>query len=49
MDQTRTAILNQKGIRVIRYWNNDVLEHTDEVLEDIYATLREMVTEKENK
>jgi very-short-patch-repair endonuclease len=49
MDQTRTAILNQKGIRVIRYWNNDVLEHTDEVLEDIYATLREMLTEKENQ
>ncbi|HAF48068.1 MAG TPA: hypothetical protein DCL08_02370 [Anaerolineaceae bacterium] len=45
MDDQRTALLNQKGIRVIRYWNNDVLENTDEVLEDILATLKEITSE----
>ncbi|HAF48069.1 MAG TPA: hypothetical protein DCL08_02375 [Anaerolineaceae bacterium] len=45
MDEQRTALLNQKGIRVIRYWNNDVLENTDEVLEDILATLKEITSE----
>jgi very-short-patch-repair endonuclease len=38
-------LLNQKGIRVIRYWNNNVLENTDEVLEDILATLKEITSE----
>ncbi len=47
-DNQRTALLNQKGIRVIRYWSNNVLENTEEVLADIYATLKEMVAEKEN-
>jgi very-short-patch-repair endonuclease len=41
MDEQRTALLNRKGIRVIRYWNNDVLENTDQVLEDIHAALNE--------
>jgi len=39
-DNERTAHLNQKGIRVIRFWNNDVLEHTNEVLKEIYATVK---------
>jgi very-short-patch-repair endonuclease len=45
-DDRRTALLNQKGIRVIRYWNNDVLENTDEVIEDIYTNLKDMMAEK---
>jgi len=44
IDNHRTASLNQKGIRVIRYWNNDVLENTDDVLEDIHATLKEITS-----
>jgi len=48
MDAQRTAFLNQKGIRVIRFWNNDVLENTNEVLEEIYAIIKEIATEKEN-
>ncbi len=48
MDYQRTAYLNQKGIRVIRFWNNDVLENTNEVLEEIYATIKRIATEKEN-
>jgi very-short-patch-repair endonuclease len=45
-DDQRTALLNQKGIRVIRYWNNDVLEHIDEIYEDIYINLKDMMTDK---
>jgi len=44
-DNQRTALLNQKGIRVIRYWNNDVFENIDDVLEDIHATLKEITSE----
>lgn len=46
-DNDRTAYLNQKGIRVIRFWNNDVIKHLDEVLTEIDVILSEIVTEKE--
>jgi len=46
-DKARTAHLNQKGIRVIRFWNNDVLEHLDDVIAEIDATLSEIMTEQE--
>ena len=32
-DATRTAYIKSKGYRVIRFWNNDVLENTDGVVE----------------
>lgn len=38
-DERRTALLEQQGIRVIRFWNDDVLLRTDAVLEVIWATL----------
>ena len=47
-DQERTNYLNQKGIRVIRFWNHDVLEHLDDVLAEIDATLSEIMAEKIN-
>ena len=46
-DNKRTEYLNQKGIRVVRFWNDDVLKHLNEVLTEIDITLRENVTEKE--
>ena len=46
--QERTNYLNQKGIRVIRFWNHDVLEHLDDVLAEIDATLSEIMAEKIN-
>jgi very-short-patch-repair endonuclease len=46
-DNDRTAYLNQKGIRVIRFWNDDVIKHLDEVLTEIDVILSEIVTEKE--
>lgn len=34
-DARRTQVLVAHGYRVLRYWNDDVLLHTTEVLEDI--------------
>jgi very-short-patch-repair endonuclease len=38
-DARRTKILEAMGYLVLRYWNNDVMQNTDGVLEDIYAAL----------
>jgi len=34
-DQRRRNYLSKRGYRVLRYWNHDVLNSTDAVLEDI--------------
>src|ERR1700733_9755934 len=36
-DETRTQYLEAKGYRVVRFWNNDVLENTEGVLTAISA------------
>jgi very-short-patch-repair endonuclease len=36
-DQVRTRYLEAKGYRVVRFWNNDVLENTEGVLTAIAA------------
>ena len=38
-DAQRTKILEAMGYLVLRYWNNEVMQNTDGVLEDIYAAL----------
>jgi very-short-patch-repair endonuclease len=38
-DNVRDALLREEGFRVVRYWNNDVLQRSDSVLEDIFAHL----------
>jgi len=40
-DARRTADLNARGYRVIRFWNNDVLGNLDGVLETIVAAIIE--------
>ena len=40
-DQRRTAWLAARGFRVLRFWNNDVFEHLDEVCETILRALEE--------
>jgi len=35
-DEERTRFLNEAGIRVLRFWNHDVLMNTETVLEAIY-------------
>jgi very-short-patch-repair endonuclease len=39
-DKRRTAQLKSKGIRVLRFWNNEVLQNLEGVLEVIAETLR---------
>jgi len=34
-DAKRTAYLNSRGYRVLRYWNGDVLKNLDNIVEDI--------------
>ena len=39
-DEKRTAFLEQKGLRVIRFWNNEVLQETEGVLETIWQAIQ---------
>jgi BirA family biotin operon repressor/biotin-[acetyl-CoA-carboxylase] ligase len=39
-DAERTRALEAAGYQVLRFWNNDVLQNTDGVLEEILNTLR---------
>jgi very-short-patch-repair endonuclease len=34
-DARRTAVLERSGFRVLRFWNDDVLQRLDDVLEEI--------------
>ena len=43
-DQLRSKWLQSQGFRVLRYWNNDVIERKDDVLESIIRALREYLS-----
>jgi very-short-patch-repair endonuclease len=47
-DVIRDEWLRRHGYRVLRFWNNDVLENTDGVLETIANALREVPPLDEN-
>jgi very-short-patch-repair endonuclease len=38
-DNRRTAWLESRGFRVLRFWDNDVLQQTDGVLETVHRAL----------
>lgn len=40
-DDARTAYLESLGFLVLRFWNRDVLQRTDDVVATIYAVLLE--------
>jgi len=40
-DQQRTAQLESRGILVLRFWNNEMLQQTESVLEKIYLVLEQ--------
>jgi methionine--tRNA ligase beta chain len=40
-DEARTAVLSTQGVKVIRFWNNDVLQQTASVLEAIWNAVME--------
>ena len=39
-DEARTAWLEERGFRVLRFWNNDVLKNLDGVIDVILRVLR---------
>ncbi len=39
-DQNRTEVLIKEGFRVLRFWNNDVLQNIEGVLESIMQALQ---------
>ena len=39
LDLQRSAYLNKMGYQVVRFWNNQVLQETEAVLEAIFAIL----------
>ena len=43
-DEERTAFLKSKGYRVLRFWNNDVMNNIDSVLRVIYEALNNGAT-----
>ena len=39
-DEERTKVLETANIRVVRFWNNDVFNSTEYVLEELYSHLK---------
>ena len=46
-DNGRTRFLEQTGFTVLRFWNNEILSQTDEVLAEILRTLEKLKTPSE--
>lgn len=38
-DKERTEFLNKEGFKVLRFWNNEIFENTEGVIDDIYDSL----------
>lgn len=38
-DALRTSFLNSNGLRVLRFWNGDVIDNIDGIVESIYQAL----------
>jgi very-short-patch-repair endonuclease len=38
-DEERTKVLNGAGIRVIRFWNHELMNNTEDVLDEIFRHL----------
>jgi very-short-patch-repair endonuclease len=38
-DEHRDALIEREGFRVLRYWNNDILQRSTSVLDDIFTHL----------
>jgi very-short-patch-repair endonuclease len=48
-DARRTRYIEQRGYRVLRFWNNDVLNNLDGVISEIERVLRELGTRDMSK
>jgi len=43
-DARRTAFLSSKGLRVLRFWNNEVMTNIDGVVETIWLAVQPLVS-----
>ena len=41
-DHARTAYLNSLGFTVLRFWNHEILQQTNDVLAEILRVLKEL-------
>ena len=48
-DTERTAYLGRQGITVIRFWNHEVLQETEAVLERLHETLTPALSQRERE
>jgi very-short-patch-repair endonuclease len=46
-DDQRSLFLEQRGFKVIRFWNNDAIESTEGVLETIRLAILEIMERAE--
>ncbi|NIR02743.1 MAG: DUF559 domain-containing protein [Gemmatimonadales bacterium] len=46
-DARRTRVLEAQGVRVLRFWNNEVLAETEAVLETIWNALTQTLSQGE--
>lgn len=46
-DEERSLYLEQRGFKVIRFWNNEVIENTEGVLEKVYGVILEITGREE--
>ncbi|HEY8095341.1 MAG TPA: DUF559 domain-containing protein, partial [Methylobacter sp.] len=46
-DEERSFYLAQRGFKVIRFWNNEVIENSEGVLERIYLVILEITGKEE--
>jgi very-short-patch-repair endonuclease len=45
-DNERTAFLESQGYRVVRFWNNDVLNHIETVLNIILESIQNTISKR---
>lgn len=46
-DAERTKFLEALDLQVVRYWNHDVLNHTNVILDNLWQTCSELKSEKQ--
>lgn len=48
-DNKRTEYLKLQGMKVLRFWNNEVLQNTESVLQEIYSALTPTLSQGERE
>jgi very-short-patch-repair endonuclease len=48
-DAERSLVLESKGIKVLRFWNNDVMRNIEGILEEILSALTPALSQRERE